>query len=139
MTAPDGLTLRSQVHFGTEARGRKRLREGTAPVLVPVERGSVPRVARLLALAHRFEGMVREGVVQDYGALARAARVSRPRVTQIMNLLLLAPDIQEAVLDLPRTVEGRDAVTERDLRVVAAEPVWERQRAMWGGLVGERP
>ena len=63
-----------------------------------------------------------------YADLSRVERVSRPRMTQIMNLLLLAPDIQEEILFLPRTVCGRAVVTERALRAIVAEPEWGRQR-----------
>ena len=65
----------------------------------------VPRVARLMALAIHFDGLVRSGAVSDYGELARLGRVSRPRITQIMGLLLLAPDMEE-LLALPLISEG---------------------------------
>jgi len=89
-----------------------------------------------MALAIRFDGYLREGVVADQADLARLGHVSRARVTQIMNLLHLAPDIQEAVLCLPRVAEGRDPITERDLRPIAAEVDWELQRALWRGVRG---
>jgi hypothetical protein len=54
-------------------------------------------------------------------------------MTQILNLLHLAPDIQETLLHLPRVTEGKDPITERDLRPIAAEVDWGRQRGMWGG------
>jgi hypothetical protein len=76
----------------------------------PTEKGRIPRVARLMALAIKFEGMIREGVVKDYAELARLGRVSRARISQIMSLLNLAPDVQEAVLFLPRVVKGREPV-----------------------------
>jgi hypothetical protein len=57
--------------------------------------GGVPRVARLMALALRFENLIHEGRVADYSDLARLGHVSRARLTQIMNLLLLAPDNPE--------------------------------------------
>lgn len=60
--------------------------------------------------------------------------MTRARVTQIMNLLLLAPAIQEEILFLPRVIRGRDPVTERQLRPIAAAPGWREQRAMWGEL-----
>ena len=81
-----------------------------------------------MALAIRFDGLVRSGKVRDYAELARVGRVTRARLTQIMNLLNLAPDIQEEILFLPRTMAGRDTITEHDLRAVAAEVEWERQR-----------
>ena len=69
--------------------------------------GRVPRVAKLMALAIRFEQLVADGVVGDYAELSRLGHVTRARMTQIMNLLHLAPDIQEAILFLPRVESGR--------------------------------
>ena len=94
----------------------------------------VPRVARLMALAIRFEGLVRDGTVADYAELARLGHVRRARMSQIMNLLNLAPDIQEVLLFLPEVVEGKDGVTERGLRQVVTEWRWGKQRAMWWGI-----
>lgn len=90
---------------------------------------SPARIARLLALAHRFEGMVRSGAVKDYAELARLGHVTRARVTQIINLLNLAPEIQEYLLWLPSEC-GRE-ITERDLRSIAAEVGWDRQRDLF--------
>ena len=94
-------------------------------------RGHVPRVAKLMALAIRFDGLVCDGVVADYAELARLGRVSRSRVSQIMSLLNLAPDIQESLLFLADVKSERDPVTERDLRPVVREMDWEKQRGMW--------
>jgi hypothetical protein len=93
--------------------------------------GSIPRVSRLMALAIRFESLVRRGEVRDYADLARLGYVTRARITQIMNLTNLAPDIQEEILFLPNTQKGRDPVLERELRPIAAVPHWPRQRKMW--------
>lgn len=90
------------------------------------------RIGCLVALAHRFEGLLRSGVVKDYAELARLGHVTRARVTQIMNLLNLAPEIQEYLLFLPAAPGQR--VTERDLRRIAAEVRWDRQRTMFGHL-----
>jgi hypothetical protein len=73
-------------------------------------------------------------VVTDYAELARLGYVTRARVTQVMNLLYLAPDIQEAILHLPRTVTGRDRRVLRDMLPIAAVADWRRQRKMWGEL-----
>jgi hypothetical protein len=91
----------------------------------------VPRVARLLALAHRFERLIETGVAADYADLARLGYVSRARVSQIMNLLSLAPCIQEAILCWPTVTKGKDPVTERGLRAVVAELDWRKQRNIW--------
>ncbi len=94
-------------------------------------KGNIPRVAKLLALAIRFEKLVKRGDIQDYADLARLGYVTRARITQIMNLLNLAPDIQEDILFLPNTMKGRDPILEKDMRPVAAVPNWSRQRKMW--------
>jgi len=94
-----------------------------------------PRVACLLALAHKLEGLVRSGEVRDYADLARLGRVSRARMSQILNLLLLAPSIQEYLLLLPPQPPGEPRITERDLRVVLREPRWDRQRVLFAELL----
>ena len=101
-------------------------------------KGNIPRVAKLLALAVRFEKLVKRGDIQDYADLARLGYVTRARITQIMNLLNLAPDIQEDILFLPNTIKGRDPILEKDLRPVAAVPHWSRQRKMWAQMRKDR-
>ena len=93
--------------------------------------GRIPRVARMLALAHKIDGMIRVGELRDLADAARSIGVTRARMTQIMNLLLLAPEIQEAILDLSLVTNGSDPVSERALRGIVAEPNWERQMEMW--------
>jgi hypothetical protein len=78
-------------------------------------------------LGHHFEGLVRDGIVRDYADIGRRTGLTRARVTQIANLTLLAPDIQEAILDMQVT-GGEDPVHERSLRAVVAESEWRRQR-----------
>jgi hypothetical protein len=97
----------------------------------------VPRVSRLLALAHRLDELVRTGVVADYATLAQLAHVSRARMSQILNLLVLAPDIQQALLFLPRTLRGRDPIHLRQLQPLAAVLDWGQQRALWQTLLGK--
>src|SRR6266853_535809 len=63
-------------------------------------------------------------------------RVTRPRVSQILTLVHLAPDIQEAILFLPRTQRGRDPVILSDVIPIAMELDWKRQRRAWRRLMG---
>lgn len=93
--------------------------------------GRVPRVARLLALAYKIDGMIRAGELRDLADAARVVGVTRARMTQIMNLMLLAPKIQETILELPPVTTGRDPISERSLREAAAESVWNRQQGLW--------
>ena len=83
------------------------------------------------SLAIRFDGLVRDGLVTNQAELARLGHVSRARVTQIMNLLHLAPDIQEELLFLSRIERGKEPILERHLRPIAAVPDWRKQRRMW--------
>lgn len=127
-----------EVSFTFQPRnGQRNGREGPDNDQV-VEPGNVPRVSKIMALAIRFDGLVRRGEIRDYTDLARLGYVTPARMTQIMCLLHLAPDIQEALLFLPRTLEGRDPIREKDLRPIAAVPHWNRQHKMWARLVARR-
>ena len=101
---------------------------------VPLPEGRIPRIARLLALAHHLERLVVKGAVKDYAQLARLGNVSRARITQIMNLLLLAPDIQEAILFLPKTTQGHDPIKLKHLQPICLEMDWARQRERWSRM-----
>jgi hypothetical protein len=126
----EGITFRTRVHFRRSARGRKQLRTGENPAN-STPSGRVPRLARLMALAIRFDGLVRRGEAADQAELARLGHVTRARITQIMNLLYLAPDIQESLLFLAPVERGRDPLVLRDLLPIATEPDWQRQRLKW--------
>jgi len=91
----------------------------------------VPRITRLLALAMKFEGLLQQGVVKDYAELARLGQVSRARVTQIMNLLSLAPDIQQQILSWAQAAPDRQNVREASVRALSSEAIWSRQRERW--------
>jgi hypothetical protein len=94
----------------------------------------VPRVARLLALALRCEQLLHAGTIASYAELAELGHISRARVTQIMNLLLLAPDIQEQLLFAARPERGRDPIHLRQLQPLARIADWEEQRRRWHAL-----
>lgn len=126
-----------KVHVTRQSKGRLDLREGErppAPVVAPVP----ARIARLVALAHHVEGLVRSGKVRDYADVAALGGITRARVTQIVNLLLLAPDIQAQLLDMERPPVGREEVGERDVRDIAAEMDWNVQRRMFRALMQAR-
>jgi len=134
----DGVTVEFDVHFARGSAGRREVLPGEAPAKPEVREGSVPRVAKLMALAIRCEELVRRGDVADYADLARLGHVTRARMTQIINLLNLAPDIQEEILFLPRTTAGRDPIGERDLRPITAVVAWPAQRRLWRGLLSSQ-
>jgi hypothetical protein len=88
----------------------------------------IPRITRLMALAIKFEKMVEHGEVRDYADLARLGYVTRARMTQIMGLLNLAPDIQDALISLGKCGEE---IRERQLRPIVAIADWREQRQHW--------
>jgi hypothetical protein len=92
---------------------------------------SIPRIARLMALAIRFDELLRGETFRDYAELARLGHVTRARMTQIMKLLDLAPDIQEHILFLP----NRNGLNERNLRPIVRRIDWHEQRRMFQKLV----
>ena len=127
-------TITKPIHFARKGQ-RKAAVAGPPPQPEPADSaGRVPRVSKLMALAIRFDQLLRDGVVADQSELARLAHVTQPRMTQIMNLLHLAPDIQEAVLHLSSANDGRDSINESFLRSVTTEILWARQRMMWSRL-----
>ena len=85
----------------------------------------VPRIARLMALAIKFQDMVDRGEVRDYAEIARLGYVTRARVTQIMNLLLLPPDLQELIME---SGAGISTMTEVQIRHTLTEVHWDQQR-----------
>jgi DNA invertase Pin-like site-specific DNA recombinase len=91
----------------------------------------MPRITRLLSLAMKFEQLLQQGVVKDYTDLAGLGQVSRARVTQIMNLLSLAPDIQEEILSWAGGMSGEQHIRETTVRALSAEVIWTRQREQW--------
>ncbi len=131
------LEVARQFHLAnlTGPRGgyRRTVRLGAEPPPTPAPASSdrIPRIAKLMALAIRCDQLLRSGAVPDATALARLARVSQPRMTQILNLTLLAPDIQERLLDLPPVARGKSTLCEKSLRSVCAEIGWPAQRNGW--------
>ena len=89
------------------------------------EWGDVPRIALLLALAHKWDAHVRRGEIRDYAAIARANGMTKGRVTQICHLRFLAPDIQAAILAANETSTIH---SERGLRPTTTLTSWADQR-----------
>ena len=120
-------TISRAVHFTTVQRGKGKLRPGPKPKAPEVNPGRLPCVTRLMALAIKFEQLLKDGSVKDYADLARLGGVSRARITQIMNLRLLSPENQEKLLFYDRVHSANDTVKLRDLQAVALEADWGKQ------------
>ena len=122
-------------HFSIKQRGRgakKRIVEGAAqsdeskPALERIH-----RISRYMALAIHFEDLIRQGVVTDYADLARLGHVTRARVTQIMNLRLLAPEIQEELLLGEKNGDNHMPIQLKSVQVLATQCSWATQRKLW--------
>ncbi len=99
----------------------------TKAVSSPLPNGP-SRTARMLALAHHIERLIEAGELTGYAEAARSLGLTRARLTQVMNLLLLAPQIQERILT------GELRRSERSTRYVVREPVWARQESGEAGF-----
>jgi hypothetical protein len=102
--------------------------EGPPPTVPEHPKGRLPRITRYMALAIYYEDLIRKGHVHDYAEIAALGHVTRARVTQIMNLRLLAPDIQDSLLSLPRITNGQNALSLRLLQSIALQSDWKKQR-----------
>jgi hypothetical protein len=129
-TPGERVTLSIPIHLAVPER-RTVVREGPKPARPT---GRIPRVARILAQAHHFQNLLDTGLVRTQMELAELTKLTTARITQIMNLLVLAPDIQEEVLFMASVAKGPAPVTERDLRPLLKTLVWSEQRAMWAEL-----
>ncbi len=109
------ITLKRKVRFGKEPE-----RRSSAKAIGDSKR--ISRVARTLALAYHIERLVESRELEDYAQAARIFRVTRARITQVMNLFCLSAEIQESLLS------GKLQVSERRLRELGGNPHWESQR-----------
>ncbi len=122
------LTINRQFHVATKRSGTKQIESGAKPV---IPAGRVPRISRLLALAHHCFRLVQSGAIINQSELAHFGQISTTRIMWLDNL---APDIQEEILFLPRTTQGRDPIKEADIRPIAKSLDWNKQRQMWREL-----
>lgn len=92
-----------------------------------------PRAAGTLRQAQEWRRQLDAHQVTSQAEIARRERISRARVTQILGLLHLAPEIQEQILSLTPTTT-RSIVTERTLRPIALVPDHRQQLALFQAL-----
>lgn len=134
------ITVKTKLNVQIKARGRKVI---TAMTEVDTDddrpvRQKLHRVTKLMALAIRFQEMLRTGEVHGLTDLARLGKVSQPRMSQIMGLNLLAPDIQRALLDLPPQGRGKPFLHEKRIRPITAILDWAEQRRAWAEMLAAK-
>jgi hypothetical protein len=137
MSIDDG-TLQVEITI-VPAKGRKGGWHRSPAVPKVPDPPRIPRIARLMALAVKFQDMVNRGEVHDYADIARLGYVSRARLTQIMNLLLLAPEIQEEILSGEGLPIRTPATAETAVRALTKIVLWDNQRRTWMDLKKARP
>ena len=122
-----GPTVRFRASFRTARRSSSNGHDPLAATepTKKEEKGTGPcRAARLLALAHHVERQIEAGTFRGYGDAARHIGMTAGRMTQVMNLLLLAPDIQA------RLFTGDLRCGERRMRQAVSAPLLENERAL---------
>ncbi len=126
------IQVKRKIAFQGEAHKRRDAAKVKRVSLA--QSGRTPRISKLVALAVRMQSMIDSGEVETYQQLAELGKISQPRMTQIMSLLNLAPDIQEELLCLPEVIMGKSQIHERLLRPMTREVDWKVQRTMWGRI-----
>jgi hypothetical protein len=120
-----------EIQFRLHATGRGR----TGPEAAPASgNGRLPRVTQVMALAIHFQDMIHRGEATDYADLARLGCLTRERMSQIMELVWLAPNIQQEILEFPPSGGVRFPISEVAVRKVASRLKWAEQRQQWGEL-----
>jgi hypothetical protein len=128
------IVIEGTIPLGRRGPARPEANGAGSPATLSLPSLRIPRIARLLALAWHVEALVRSGTISSFAAAARLGHVSRARLSQIMSLLNLAPDLQEQLLFLQRPARGRQSLVLRQVLTVAAALDWQEQRRRWRRL-----
>ncbi len=129
------MTPHLKISFQTTSESYGRQRVAAPKAARPIAPPRLPHITRLMALAIRLEDLLANGQVKDQAEIARVAGITRARVTQILNLTNLAPDIQQSILDLEPSTDYVPRFREREVRTIAITTNWDKQRLMWKRLV----
>lgn len=131
--APTGQAARHVLKAPLFRQQGRSIRFSDAPPTPAPKRDPVRRpakVARMLALAHHLQRAIDQGLVADRAEVARKLGLTRARVTQLLDLLLLAPDLQSEVLEMTAE-DAVEPTTERRLAGIARTVHWVQQRSNW--------
>ena len=120
----------AEIQFRLHATGRPQGKRGLSDAPLSGS-GRLPRVTQVLALAIQFQDMIQRGEARDYADLARLGCLTRERMSQIMELVWLAPDIQQEILKFPPSGAARFPISEVAARKIAGSLVWIEQRQDW--------
>lgn len=122
-----------EIQFRLNTPGARPAERGPSDLRRP-EKGRLPRVTQVMALAIQFQDMIHRGDARDYADIARLGCITRERISQVMELVWLAPDIQKEILEFPPNSTAQFAISEVATRRVAAKSDWAEQRELWLNL-----
>jgi hypothetical protein len=130
MTTPNSTV---EIQFRLHATGPSpgKTAASDAP---PSGNGRLPRVTQVMALAIQFQDMIQRGEARDYADLARLGCLTREHMSQIMELIWLAPDIQQDLIYMRPTLSGRCPISEVAMRKIAGLLDWSTQRQQWSTM-----
>ncbi len=129
---PAGVRIfEGKLHRAQRGHGKTFIDGPPLPPPEPVRRPA--RVAVMLALAHKIQDAIDRGVARDRAEVARRLGLTRARLTQLMDLTLLAPDIQGQLLEV-ESLDGVEPLHERSVRSLLRSPCWGEQRQAWRAL-----
>jgi hypothetical protein len=129
------VSIKMKVHFALGNHNHRLLRKGKPPKYSKSTR--LPRITRLMALSVKYEQLLAKGLVKSHRELADLAGVERSQISTILRFRLLAPHIQEWLLNLPESEKGSDPVGMIDLRAIATHVSWEKQCEQLHQLIPE--
>ena len=124
------------IHFSSGKSSHRVIRRGKRPKHAKPTR--LPRVTRLMALSIKYEHLIQKGLVKNHAELADLAGVDRSQISTILRYRLLAPDIQEWLINLPETEKGNDPLGFMDLRYLSSIISWEKQRQELNRLLSSK-
>ncbi len=128
------LKTTEKVHFTVGRSAQKVMNSGESQVQVMPVPGRIPRITRWMALAIQLQLRIEKGELTNQAAIARAGEVTRARLSQLMSLNHLAPDLQEFLLFLPRVIRGADPIQMRQVISITKVSDWNEQRSLWQHL-----
>jgi len=97
-----------------------------------------PRVVEFLRKVLEWQALLASGQAKNQADIARREGISRVRVTQVMGLLHLAPEIQQRILFMPDTTH-RSPITERSLRSMERLTSLQEQLQMFQKMLAQDP
>ena len=97
----DGKILTVHIPMAWKRRGGRKviIAPDGSDAWAPAKPRPDETLIRALARAHRWKRMLDEGMYRSAQEIAEAESVTKSFVNRLIRLTLLAPDIQEAILD----------------------------------------